>query len=133
MPAIAGAPCRGQGIFAEGDKGDVMYVVQTGELSLSAVVTSWKRSEVAAFSARRPLIDGSPRSATVRAKTDYEVASIMRRASSSWVHETPAFAIAVTRALADRWWRMHEAIQVTGRRFLGTRHFWPFICGAPRP
>ncbi len=37
----------GKVIFAEGDKGDA-------RLSLSAVVTSWKRSELAAFSARWP-------------------------------------------------------------------------------
>jgi CRP-like cAMP-binding protein len=54
------------------------------------------------------LIDGSPRSATVRAKTDCEVAPINEKTFLFLVHETPFFAIAVMRTLADRLRRMDE-------------------------
>lgn len=48
------------------------------------------------------LIDGSPRSATVRAKTLCELAPINEKNFLFLVHETPFFAIAVMRTLADR-------------------------------
>jgi len=48
------------------------------------------------------LIDGSSRAATARAKTACEVAAITEKTFLFLVHETPFFAIAVMRALADR-------------------------------
>ncbi len=48
------------------------------------------------------LIDGSPRSATARAKTACEVAPINEKSFLFLVHETPFFAIAVMRTLAER-------------------------------
>jgi CRP-like cAMP-binding protein len=48
------------------------------------------------------LIDGSPRAATARAKTACEVAPITEKTFLFLVHETPYFAIAVMRTLADR-------------------------------
>jgi CRP-like cAMP-binding protein len=54
------------------------------------------------------LIDGSPRSATVRANTDCEVVSITEKTFLFLVHETPYFAIAVMRALTGRLRHMNE-------------------------
>jgi CRP-like cAMP-binding protein len=54
------------------------------------------------------LIDGTVRSATVRAKTDCEVAPINEKTFLFLVHETPFFAIAVMRALAGRLRHMNE-------------------------
>ena len=54
------------------------------------------------------MIDGSPQSATVRAKTDCEVVSITEKTFLFLVHETPYFAIAVMRALAARLRHMNE-------------------------
>lgn len=48
------------------------------------------------------LIDGSPRAATARAKTACEVAPITEKSFLFLVHETPFFAIAVMRTLAER-------------------------------
>jgi CRP-like cAMP-binding protein len=53
------------------------------------------------------LIDGSPRAATATAKTACEVAPITEKTFLFLVHETPLFAIAVMRALADRLRRSH--------------------------
>jgi CRP-like cAMP-binding protein len=76
------------------------------------------------------LIDGSVRSATVRAKTDCDVAPINEKTFFFLVHETPFFAIAVMRALAGRLRHMNEPYRSSRSR---TRHFWPFNCCAPRP
>jgi CRP-like cAMP-binding protein len=54
------------------------------------------------------LIDGSPRNATARAKSDCEVAPINEKSFLFLVHETPFFAIAVMRTLADRLRRANE-------------------------
>jgi len=48
------------------------------------------------------LIDGSPRSATARAKTDCEVSVIGQETFLFLIHETPFFAMAVMRTLVDR-------------------------------
>jgi CRP/FNR family cyclic AMP-dependent transcriptional regulator len=53
------------------------------------------------------LIDGSPRSATARAKTDCVVAPINEKIFLFLVDETPYFAVAVMRTLADRVRRMN--------------------------
>jgi CRP/FNR family transcriptional regulator, cyclic AMP receptor protein len=56
------------------------------------------------------LIDGSPRSATVHAKTDCEVVPINEKSFLFLVHETPYFAIAVMRTLAEPLRRMDDAV-----------------------
>jgi CRP-like cAMP-binding protein len=53
------------------------------------------------------LIDGSPRAATARAKTACEVAPVTEKSFLFLVHETPFFAIAVMRTLAERLRRQH--------------------------
>jgi CRP/FNR family cyclic AMP-dependent transcriptional regulator len=77
-----------------------MYVVRTVEVII----------ERGGHVMETPLIDGSPQRAIVRAKTDCEVAPINQKSFLFLVHETPYFAIAVMRALADRLRRMDEAI-----------------------
>ena len=56
------------------------------------------------------LIDGSPRSVTVRAKTDCVAAPINEKSFLFLVHETPFVAVAVMRTLADRLRRMVKAV-----------------------
>lgn len=66
----------GEVIFAEGDKGDHMYVVRSGEIEIERdgkVIEALSRGGIFGEMA---LIDGSPRSATARAKMDAEVAPI---------------------------------------------------------
>ena len=88
----------GEVIFSEGDKGDKMYVIRSGEVEVERdgkIVETLSGGGMA-------LIDGSPRAATARAKTACEVAAITEKTFLFLVHETPFFAIAVMRALADR-------------------------------
>jgi CRP-like cAMP-binding protein len=82
----------GEVIFAEGDKGDKMYVIRSGEDVLSH----------GGIFGEMALIDGSPRAATARAATPCEVAPITEKSFLFLVHETPFFAIAVMRTLAER-------------------------------
>jgi len=114
MLANAGFPparyAAGDVIFSEGDKGDAMYVVPTGEVVIERGGHVMETLGGGGIFGEMALIDGSPRSATVRAKTDCEVAPINQKSFLFLVHETPYFAIAVMRALADRLRRIDEAI-----------------------
>jgi CRP-like cAMP-binding protein len=114
MLANAGFPparyAAGDVIFAEGDKGDAMYVVRSGEVAIERRGHVMETLGGGGIFGEMALIDGSPRSATVRARTDCEVAPINEKSFLFLVHETPYFAIAVMRTLADRLRRMDEAI-----------------------
>jgi len=54
------------------------------------------------------LIDGSPRSATVIAKTESQVAAIDKKIFMLLVDEMPYFALFVMRNMVDRLRRMNE-------------------------
>src|SRR5262249_62175441 len=106
MLANAGFPparyAAGDVIFAEGDKGDAMYVVRNGEVTIEHGGRVIETLGAGRIFGERALIDGAVRSATVRAKTDCEGAPINEKTFLFLVHETPFFAIAGMRALAVR-------------------------------
>jgi len=113
MLANAGFPparyAAGDVIFAEGDKGDAMYVVRTGEVTVERGGRVMETLGGGDIFGEMALIDGAPRSATARAKTDCEVAPINEKTFLFLVHETPFFAIAVMRTLAGRLRHMNES------------------------
>jgi CRP-like cAMP-binding protein len=92
----------GETIFSEGDKGDRMYVVRSGQVEVERDGKIVETLSASGIFGEMALIDGSPRAATARAKTDCEVAPITEKSFLFLVHETPYFAIAVMRALAER-------------------------------
>ena len=114
MLANAGFPparfAKGDVIFAEGDKGDAMFVIRTGEVAIERGGHVMETLGPGGIFGEMALIDGSPRSATVRAKTDCVVAPINEKSFLFLVHETPFFAVAVMRTLANRLRRMDEAV-----------------------
>jgi CRP/FNR family cyclic AMP-dependent transcriptional regulator len=113
MLANAGFPpasfAKGETVFAVGDKGDAMYVVRTGEVTIERGGQVMETLGPGGIFGEMALIDGSPRSATARAKTDCVVAPINEKSFLFLVHETPFFAIAVMRTLAQRLRHMNEA------------------------
>jgi CRP-like cAMP-binding protein len=104
--AKAGCPplrfTPGDVIFSEGDKGDAMYVVRSGEVGIERDGAVIETVGAGSIFGEMALIDGAPRSATARAKTACEVAPITEKSFLFLVHETPFFAVAVMRILADR-------------------------------
>jgi len=92
----------GEVIFSEGDKGDKMYVVRTGEVEVERHGKIVETLSAGGIFGEMALIDGAPRAATARVKTACEVAPITEKSFLFLVYETPFFAIAVMRALADR-------------------------------
>ena len=92
----------GEVIFAAGDKGDKMYVIRSGEVDIEIDGKVIETLSAGGIFGEMALIDGSPRAATARAKTACEVAPLTEKTFLFLVHETPFFAIAVMRALAER-------------------------------
>ena len=92
---------QGEVIFSEGDKGDKMYVIRSGEIEVERDGKIVETLSGGGIFGEMALIDGSPRAATARAKTACEVAPITEKTFLFLVHETPFFAIAVMRSLAD--------------------------------
>jgi CRP/FNR family transcriptional regulator, cyclic AMP receptor protein len=79
-----------------------MYVVRSGEVEIERDGRVVEHLSSGGIFGEMALIDGSPRAATARAKTACEVAPITEKTFLFLVHETPFFAIAVMRALANR-------------------------------
>jgi len=91
-----------QQIFAEGEPGDVMFVVKEGEVDIvvhGAVVETIGPGGILGEMA---LIDRNPRSATAVAKTDCQLVPISEKRFQFLVQQTPYFAIEVMRVLAQR-------------------------------
>ena len=97
----------GEVIFSEGDKGDKMYVIRSGEVEILRDGHVVETLAPGGIFGEMALIDGSPRAATARAKTACDVAPITEKSFLFLVHETPFFAIAVMRTLAERLRRQH--------------------------
>ena len=110
--AAAGSPTTsyepGEVIFREGDKADKMYVVLSGEVEIQLQGTVIDTLAQGGTFGEMALIDGSPRSATVVAKTSCEVAAINEKTYVLLVDEMPYFALSTMRNLVDRLRRMNE-------------------------
>jgi CRP/FNR family transcriptional regulator, cyclic AMP receptor protein len=92
----------GQCIFKAGDRGDAMYVVTEGEVEIREGSTLLERAGPGSIFGEMALIDDAPRSATVVAKTASRLVAVDRRQFEFMVTETPYFALAVMKVLADR-------------------------------
>src|SRR5262245_42348783 len=86
----------GQEIFKEGDPGDGVYVVKSGVVQISALVSNAERvvfSRMLAgdFFGEMSLIDNQPRSATASAEQACEVYFIPYQAMLDMLHRSPQF------------------------------------------
>src|SRR5262245_26737697 len=95
-------------IFAEGDTGDRMYVIRSGEVEIfrgGKLITTLTSGDIFGEMA---LIDRSPRGTTARAKGACEVAPITKKAFLFLIHHTPHVALSVMRSLAARLSRVKD-------------------------
>jgi CRP-like cAMP-binding protein len=101
----------GQTVFKAGDPGDSMYIVTEGEVEILDGATSLEVVGPGSIFGELALIDDEPRSATVVAKTDCRLVLVDRRRFEFMVSETPFFALAVMKVLADRLRRTNARIR----------------------
>ena len=92
----------GQHIFDEGQPGDVMYVVQEGEIDIVLHGNVIETVGPGGVIGEMALIDNGPRSATAIAKTDVTIVPINQKRFDFLVQETPFFATQVMRVLVNR-------------------------------
>lgn len=97
-------------IFQEGDNGRLMYVIQEGEANIIVNGQVVETIGSGGIVGEMALIDPSPRSATVTAKTDCKVVPVDETRFKTLVHHTPYFAIQVMRVMANRLRNMNEQI-----------------------
>lgn len=92
----------GHQFFSAGDSGDVMYVVLDGEVDIVIKDATVETVGPGGIFGEMALIDGHERSATARARTTAEVASIDAKRFVQLIRVHPYFAIEVMTVLADR-------------------------------
>jgi len=100
----------GQVIFKEGDPGDLMYVVQDGEIDLLLGDRVIETLDAGDIFGEMAILDGKPRSASARAKTDCRVVPINQKRFTMMLQNTPYFAVQVMQVMVDRLRRM-DAMQ----------------------
>jgi CRP-like cAMP-binding protein len=101
VPAAAGKI-----IFAQGDPGDVMYVVIEGQAQVMIDGKLLETVRPGGILGEMALIDAGPRSATAIAKTQCVLVPIDEKRFADLVGRRPEFALHVMRVLANRLRRM---------------------------
>ncbi len=92
----------GQQIFAEGQRGDEMFIVKEGDVEIVVHGKVVETVGPGGILGEMALIDRQPRSATAVAKTDCQLVAINETRFQFLVQQTPYFAIEVMRVLANR-------------------------------
>ena len=92
----------GQTVFGAGDEGHCMYVVQAGEVDVFVNGQLIETIGPGGIFGEMALIDKSPRSATLVARTDCRLVPIDEARFMQHVHRTPFFALQVMRIMTAR-------------------------------
>lgn len=92
----------GEVLFKEGDRPEFMYVLMSGTAEIIIRNRVLETAEAGAIVGEMAMIDESPRSATVVAKTDCKFLPIERERFNFFVQKKPEFARHVMRVLVDR-------------------------------
>jgi CRP-like cAMP-binding protein len=92
----------GQFVFKAGDHGQSMFIITQGEVEVREGSTILDTIGPGSIVGEMALIDDAPRSASVVAKSDCRLVAVDRRQFEFMVQETPFFALAVMKVLADR-------------------------------
>ena len=101
VPAIPGKI-----IFAQGDPGDVMYVVLEGQAQIMIDGKLVETVRPGGILGEMALIDAAPRSATAIAKTQCVLVPTDEKRFADLIQRRPEFALHVMRVLANRLRRM---------------------------
>ena len=89
-------------LFKEGDAGDAMFVLLDGELDVMVGDTVVGNSRRGDLLGEMALIDQSPRSATVIARTPAQLARLDAQRFQRLIQQHPFFAMHVMKVLAAR-------------------------------
>lgn len=99
----------GTEIFAEGEAGEHMYVVLSGEVDITLKGRLLARAGPGEIVGEMALINSDIRSATVTARTDCQLAVIDQASFESLLKHVPDFTLHVMNVLATR---LHSAFEL---------------------
>jgi CRP-like cAMP-binding protein len=92
----------GEILFEKGDRATNAYIIVSGQMEIYDGDTVFEVVGPGDILGEMALIDPAPRSASVRAVSECEIAPIDARRFITMVERTPTFAIRVMRVLARR-------------------------------
>jgi CRP/FNR family transcriptional regulator, cyclic AMP receptor protein len=98
----------GEVLFEKGDSGHLMYVVKSGDLQILDGNRVYENVSAGGIVGEMAMVDGSQRSATVRAIKPSTVIPIDERRFLFMVQQTPFFALRLMRLMAERLRAMNE-------------------------
>jgi CRP/FNR family transcriptional regulator, cyclic AMP receptor protein len=105
----------GQVLFKKGDVGHEIYVVRSGELHILDGNKVFETVGPGGIVGEMALVDGGPRSATVRASSASEVVPLDERRFLFMVQQTPHFALRVMRVMSARLRAMNARLTELGQ------------------
>jgi CRP/FNR family transcriptional regulator, cyclic AMP receptor protein len=92
----------GESVFLAGDAADCLYVVRSGDVRLHNGDVEIETVTAGGIFGEMALVDGLSRSASATTATDCELVALDERRFQYLIQETPFFAQAVMRAMAER-------------------------------
>jgi len=104
---------RGERLFAEGDKGDKLYIIITGKIKLTKAAPDGRENLLSVHGpgemfGELSLFDPVPRTASATAVTDAELAGVAHDDVRNWLSTRPEVSMHLLRALAQRLRRINE-------------------------
>jgi CRP/FNR family transcriptional regulator, cyclic AMP receptor protein len=104
---------RGERLFAEGDKGDQLYIIISGKIKLTKAAPDGRENLLSVHGpgemfGELSLFDPVPRTASATAVTDTELAALAHDDVRTWLSSRPQVAIHLLQALAQRLRRINE-------------------------
>jgi CRP/FNR family cyclic AMP-dependent transcriptional regulator len=100
----------GEFLFRKGDPAQDMYVVKSGELQIGDGNAIFETVTPGGIIGEMALVDGAPRSASIKALQPCEVIAIDQKRFLFMIQQTPFFAIRVMRVISQRLRTMNERI-----------------------
>lgn len=100
----------GHTLFTEGDPGEYMYVVITGNLEIQVRGQVMETAVPGDILGEMALIEHGTSSAAAIARTDVTLVPIDQKRFTFLVQETPYFALHVMKVLADRLGKMNKIV-----------------------
>jgi CRP/FNR family transcriptional regulator len=106
---------RGETLFAEGEPGDALHVVESGKVKICRHAPDGRENVVAVLGpgdllGELSLFDAQPRGATAIAVTETSLATLAECDFHAWLAEHPAGALHLLKALAVRLRQTNEAM-----------------------
>jgi len=106
---------RGETVFAEGDQGDTLFIVETGKVKIGRRAADGRENMLSVMGpsdmfGELSLFDPGPRTATATVLTDGRLASLAHASLRPWISDRPEIAEQLLRVLARRLRRTNDAL-----------------------